>query len=113
MVAGLAEWALSRREFSLLRRLGATHPDVNGVIADLARPGRMTAALNWYRQNLVVLATRRWGRCRVPTRGVLGTDDAYFGEKQMTARSGTWTPTGITSDSREPDTMSQWSSLSA
>lgn len=84
MIVGLAEWALSRREFSLQRRLGATHPNLDGAIADLARPGRMTAALNWYRKNLVVLATRRWGRCRVPTRGVLGTDDAYFGEKQMT-----------------------------
>ena len=84
MIPGLAEWALSRREFALMRRLGATHPDVDGVIADLARPGRMTAALNWYRKNSVVLVTRRWGSCRVPTRGVLGTDDAYFGEKQMT-----------------------------
>jgi pimeloyl-ACP methyl ester carboxylesterase len=84
MVPGLAEWALSRREFALMRRLGATHPDLDNAIADLARPGRMTAALNWYRKNSGVLATRRWGRCRVPTRGVLGTDDAYFGERQMT-----------------------------
>lgn len=83
MVAGAAEWALSLRDFALMRRLGATHPDVDGVIADLARPRRMTAALNWYRQNMVVLGTRRWGRCRVPTRGVLGADDAYLGEKQM------------------------------
>ena len=84
MIPGLAEWALSRREFALMRRLGASHPDLDAVIADLARPGRMTAALNWYRKNSAVLATRRWGRCRVPTRGILGTDDAYFGENQMT-----------------------------
>ena len=84
MVPGLAEWALSRREFALMRRLGASHPGLDAVIADLARPGRMTAALNWYRKNSVVLATRRWGRCCVPTRGILGTDDAFFGETQMT-----------------------------
>jgi pimeloyl-ACP methyl ester carboxylesterase len=84
MFPGLAEWALSRRDFALMRRLGATHPDVNGYIADLGRPGRLTAALNWYRKNSFVLVTRRWGRCRIPTRGFLGTDDAYFGEKQMT-----------------------------
>jgi pimeloyl-ACP methyl ester carboxylesterase len=84
MFPGLAEWALSRRDFALMRRLGATHPDVNDYIADLGRPGRLTAALNWYRKNSFVLVTRRWGRCRIPTRGILGTDDAYFGEKQMT-----------------------------
>lgn len=84
MVPGLSEWAFTLRDFALMRRLGATHPNLDDAIADLSRPDRMTAALNWYRKNSTVLVTRHWGRCGVPTRGVLGADDAYFGEKQMT-----------------------------
>lgn len=83
LLTGIAERMLSRHDFALLRRVGASHPDIDGAVAALSRPGRLTAALNWYRKNLFTMSTRRWGRCRVPTLGVWSSGDAYFAEKQM------------------------------
>lgn len=84
LLPGIGEWLLSRHDFALFRHIGATHPNIDEVIAKLEHPGRLTAELNWYRKNTVVLATRRWGRCPVPTLGVFPADDAYFTEEQMT-----------------------------
>ena len=61
----------------------ASHPDVESVLADLARPGRLTAALNWYRANLSAVTIRRWPRSRVPTLGPWGSSDKFLAEDQM------------------------------
>lgn len=83
LVPGFAERALAFRDFTLWRRLCSTHPDLDRVTADMARDGRLTAALGWYRQNAVTIATRRWSACRVPTLGIFSTDDAHLVEEQM------------------------------
>lgn len=83
LFGGLAEWVFSARDFAVWRRVVATHPDLDRVTADIARTGRITAALNWYRANAVTIATRRWGACRVPTRGIFSTGDAHLVEQQM------------------------------
>jgi pimeloyl-ACP methyl ester carboxylesterase len=59
-VPRLPEWALSRRDFAAVRDLFRHRPkqpafseeDVDGYVRALARPGALTAALNWYRANL-------------------------------------------------------------
>ena len=48
---GVAEQWLSNDDFANLRAW-SSHPDVDAVIADLTRPGALTASLNWYRANV-------------------------------------------------------------
>lgn len=68
MLTGVGEWVLSRRDFAVMRRLGHQHPAIDDAVADLRRPGRLTAALNYYRMNRfrwpgaggVRAAFRRW-----------------------------------------------------
>lgn len=80
---GFSERRLLRRNGAGLRGWARTHPDVDSVAAAMARPGRLTAALNWYRANLVTVFTRRWADCRVPTLGVWSDGDDYLAEDQM------------------------------
>lgn len=80
---GLAERRLLRRNADGLRRWARTHPDIDPIIAAMARPGRLTAGLNWYRANLVPGFTRRWADCTVPTLGVWSDGDDYLAEDQM------------------------------
>lgn len=80
----LAERALSAGDFRRVREnMGESHPDIDRVVADLSRPGRLTSGLNWYRANLWSAPFRRWPRCRVPTLGLLPTEDRYLAEDQM------------------------------
>ena len=77
MLAGVGEWMLSRRDYAVLRHLGRQHPKIDDAVAGLGRPGRLTAALNWYRMNTIPMARRPWDVCRVPTLGVFPADDAF------------------------------------
>ncbi|MBM7061845.1 alpha/beta fold hydrolase [Pseudomonas sp. UL073] len=57
--------------------------DAQEVVAQMQRPGRLTAALNWYRANLLPILFRRWPRCQRPTLGIWSSEDAYLAEGQM------------------------------
>ena len=48
---GIAEEWISADDFRNFREW-ANHPDADAVIADLRRPGALTAGLNWYRANV-------------------------------------------------------------
>lgn len=80
---GLAERFLRARDFRALTRHAPTPEDADRWRRDLARPGRLTAGLNWYR------AAARWGfpqplaPVAVPTLGVYGTGDPALAEDQM------------------------------
>ena len=39
--------------------------------------------MNWYGANVLHTIGRRWAHCRVPTLGVLGSEDSYLAEDQM------------------------------
>lgn len=80
----LPEHALSESGFRRLR-VFSRHPDIEQVVSDLSRPGRLTAGLNWYRANLLPAVGRRWPRCRVPTLGVWSDRDRFLAEPQMLA----------------------------
>jgi pimeloyl-ACP methyl ester carboxylesterase len=93
---GMAERALPADDWAVYRRLGwngaapGRDPDADRQIADLSRPGALTAGLNWYRANVdpATFATEPDGDdaapVTCPTMGVWSTDDPFLGEAQMT-----------------------------
>jgi pimeloyl-ACP methyl ester carboxylesterase len=80
---GIAESQLSRDDWAGLRHWARHHPDVDRCVRDLARPGRLTAGLNWYRANVAPVVYGRWPQCRVPTLGVWSSGDHCLAEDQM------------------------------
>lgn len=74
-------------EFFLLHvgfiRFMKDHAMIDEVIKKMSRPGRLTAALNWYRANIMDVVLKSWPRCTVPALGIWSTGDAYLTEKQM------------------------------
>ena len=100
---GVAEQVLPREDWAFYRRwawggAGASAPagaatdtnvDVERQIADLSRPGALTAGLNWYRANI---RPDRFvppeqlpplPRVSCPTMGIWSSDDMALGETQM------------------------------
>ncbi len=119
LVPGLAERLLPRRSWWALRRGGwdgahpGDDPDLQRQLADLSRPGRLTAALAWYRANIrlpwrlprgattgprpdaaVTGRPARRHEVTCPVMGVWSTRDPALVERQMTASrrhvAGTW-----------------------
>lgn len=76
----LPEWLLSRHLEALLRRAGLPAEAAARYRDRLARPGAMTAALNWYRA-IPLSRGDRTGRVRVPTTYVWGERDAALGQR--------------------------------
>lgn len=77
--AGMAEEALSRDGWRLLREWLRGQGDVESYVEDLCRPGALSAALNWYRANATpaYLVSEPAPRppVRVPTLGICGAHD--------------------------------------
>jgi pimeloyl-ACP methyl ester carboxylesterase len=99
---GVAEQWLSDNDWRNLRAFVSPARDVDRYIADLSRPGALTASLNWYRANS---QPERMLRDRsatplpsvpphIPVLGVWSTGDAYLIEEQMRNSgrhvAGTW-----------------------
>ena len=87
---GVAEELLTRDDWKLAREWMRGAGDSERYLADLARPGALTAALNWYRANSVVrfqLDTRPLPPVAAPTLGIWSTGDNYLLEEGM-LRSG-------------------------
>jgi pimeloyl-ACP methyl ester carboxylesterase len=84
---GLAERWLMADDWARMRHWLRQHPEPDGCVRDLARPGRLTAGLNWYRANMLSALTRSWPPCRVPVLGIWSSEDHCLAEDQM-ARSG-------------------------
>ena len=94
---GVAEQTLPARDWAFFRRWawnGAApgqDPDADRQIADLSRPGALTAGLNWYRANIrpATFVTsdvdeRALPSVSCPTMGVWSSDDFALTEQQMT-----------------------------
>jgi pimeloyl-ACP methyl ester carboxylesterase len=85
-----AEDALRRDGWKLMRELGASHPDLQQVLADLDQPGALTAGMNWYR---ALARPKQFGHGQpaslpavsCPVLGVWASEDAYLCEEQMLA----------------------------
>jgi pimeloyl-ACP methyl ester carboxylesterase len=81
-----AEELFLRDDAKLFREWIAPAADVEEYVADLSRPGAMTAALSYYRANLHPrneLAFRELPPCTVPTLGLWSSGDRFLTERQM------------------------------
>ena len=83
---GIAEQWLSADDFANLRAWGR-HPDIEAVVADLSRPGALTAALNIYRANVhprtLVEPPLVFPPVAAPTMGVWSSGDFALVEAGM------------------------------
>jgi len=88
---GLAEALLPRDDWRLFRDWLRDDGDVEQYLADLSRPGALTAGLNWYRANLdprAELSPRpAFPAVAAPTLGLWSSEDHYLAEHRM-IRSG-------------------------
>lgn len=90
---GLCEATYRFNDWALVRRNLPQSPDTDAAIALLARPGRLTAGLNWYRANLNLATLFAGGaitaatRITLPTLGVWSSEEPYLVEGQMTGSS--------------------------
>jgi len=84
---GVAEQLLSRNDWKLARAWLRDNGDVDRYVSDLARPGALTAALNWYRANITpgreLEAPRDFPSVPAPTLGLWSTGDDYLTEEPM------------------------------
>jgi len=86
--AGVAEEALARDDWRLARELLRGDGDLDRYVADLSRPGALTAALNWYRANvppqiLFGADPPLLPPVGCPTMGVWSSGDHYLTEELM------------------------------
>jgi pimeloyl-ACP methyl ester carboxylesterase len=83
---GIAEAQLQANDWALFRTFSRGDGDQQRYVADLSRPGALTASLNWYRANL---APRMPGPrpslppVTVPTLGIWSTGDHYLDGERM------------------------------
>jgi pimeloyl-ACP methyl ester carboxylesterase len=83
---GVAEELLVRDDWKLARELLRGDGDVERYIADLSRPGALTAGLNWYRANGIRLELgprRPFPTVAAPTLGIWSSGDNYLIEGPM------------------------------
>lgn len=84
---GVAEEAMALNDFSLFRQLVRNHPECPDWIADLERPGALTAAMNWYRANYSpkngFALPMDVGPIEGPAMGIFGHDDVLLQELRM------------------------------
>jgi pimeloyl-ACP methyl ester carboxylesterase len=88
---GLAEELLPRDGWRLLHEWTRGNGDVERYVRELARPGALTAGLNWYRANLSPLRElqprREFPKITTPTMGMWSSGDDYLLEAPV-KRSG-------------------------
>jgi pimeloyl-ACP methyl ester carboxylesterase len=80
---GLAEWVIQARGWAFMRWFGDRHPEIERWKSKLARPGRLTAAINWYRANLTLVLPTAHPKPALPVTGVWSSRDRYLCEAQM------------------------------
>lgn len=88
---GIAEAALAADDWKLFREWSRGQGDLERYLRDLARPGALTAGLNWYRAAFMPLAPDEaplpalpaWDRVTCRTLGVWGDGDPFLLEPQI------------------------------
>jgi pimeloyl-ACP methyl ester carboxylesterase len=85
--ADVAETMLQGDDWRLLREWLRGNGDLEHYIADLSRPGALTAGLNWYRANAAPARQQRrrsgFPPVTVPTLGIWSSGDDYLTEGPM------------------------------
>jgi pimeloyl-ACP methyl ester carboxylesterase len=82
-VPGLAEHALKAGNWFFVRKFTRDRIQIGHWRRNLKAPGRLTAALNYYRANLKLGLPHEWSPVRVPVMGVWSDGDPALGEQQM------------------------------
>jgi pimeloyl-ACP methyl ester carboxylesterase len=93
---GTAETALMADDWKLFREWSCGQGDQERYLRDLARPGALTAGLNWYRaaftrpspDDAPLPRLPSWDRIRVPAMGVWSDLDPFLLEPQMALSAG-------------------------
>jgi len=80
---GLVEWALKADKWRLTRMISGYPSECRQWIEQLSRPGRLTAAINFYRANLPLLLPRAFPKPALPVLGVWSSGDRFLVESQM------------------------------
>lgn len=80
---GIAEKMTMANNWATFRKTVNDHPEFDHWIADLSRPGRLTAGMNWYRANLSKLRKADFPRVKIPVFGIWSTKDVALAEDQM------------------------------
>jgi pimeloyl-ACP methyl ester carboxylesterase len=84
---GVAEETLMHNDWQLFREWTRGQGDLPRYLQDLARPGALTAGLNWYRANVKPVSPtkpqREFPRIQCPVLGVWGDGDAYLTEGHL------------------------------
>jgi len=82
---GLAEWALTLGDWAAFRKMTNAPSEVGHWIERLRRPGRLTAAIRYYRANLHLILPGKYPRITLPVMGLFSTGDRFLAEAQMRA----------------------------
>lgn len=85
---GLAERLLTMGRWFFMRQYISDKAQVAQWKADFAAPGRLTAALNYYRANMRFFARRHWPPIEVPVLGIWSSRDRALTEGQMRDSAG-------------------------
>jgi pimeloyl-ACP methyl ester carboxylesterase len=80
---GIAEHTLRAADWFALRQFTAEPGQAELWKRDLDAPGRLTAALNYYRANIKLAMPQSYPRIKVPVMGIWSDRDPALGEKQM------------------------------
>lgn len=83
MVPGVAEYTLRCANWLFVRKLTRDRTQIGYWRRSLRPPGRLTAALNYYRANTAMGLRRDWPKVTVPVMGVWSDGDPAMGEEQM------------------------------
>lgn len=93
-VRGLSEYVATRSGWLAFRLLTQYPEEMPEWRTALARPGRLTAGMNYYRANRSLVLPRRYPAARVPVLGIWSSGDRFLTEEQMTGSrryvSGPW-----------------------
>jgi pimeloyl-ACP methyl ester carboxylesterase len=83
LVPGLAEHTLKFANWLFVRKFTRDRTQIGHWRRSLRPPGRLTAALNYYRANMALGLPRHWPSAKVPVMGVWSDGDPVLGEGQM------------------------------
>lgn len=83
ILPGIAEHTLRAGDWFIMRQFTGEPGQIDIWKRDLSAPGRLTAALNYYRANLNLSFPHSYPRVRVPVMGIWSDRDPALGERQM------------------------------
>lgn len=82
---GVAEAILQRRNWRIFRRVLGKVEGAEHIIANLSRPGRLTAGINYYRANIGMIRPGPPQMARARVLGLFSDGDRFLEESQMRA----------------------------